>query len=254
MSAQLGSISQNSISQNERNAMSDSKVRPFRWFRVKYSPRYVDTSVGHVCLFTDKRYVQEAAIEDGEGAVTFADLYTKMSYVAYLMRHLVVRNGSRAYLDAGEGRASLIGMLGALRGGCTVVAPGKLLDPAERDAIIAAYGCTVVLSVRPETLSLGDGVIVVDLSAPKSLHLAKELDWGLPRPLPHQIALIVPVTQADGTKRWHELANGPLSSYLRADNDGGPLEDEAFGAIPNHDTLRRMARHRSDVPTASSYG
>lgn len=216
--------------------MTAQQARPFRWFRVKYSPRYVDTSVGHVCMFGDKKESSEIALDAAEGPVTFSALYARVCHVAYVMRHLCVPARARAYLDADEEHAGVVGLLGALRGGAVVVAPGRLEPVSVRDAAIAAHACTLVLTTRPETIVVPEGApspIVISLEMLPELALPKELDWTLPRPLPQQSAVCVPIAGEGG---WREIAHERLVSILR--DPHAPPEP----GLPWQDTLSRFAR------------
>lgn len=216
--------------------MTVQQARPFRWFRVKYSPRYVDTSVGHVCMFGDKKESPEVALEAAHGPVSFSTLYAEVCHVAYLMRHLCVPARTWAYLDADDEHAGVVGLLGALRGGAIVVAPGRLEPAPVRDAAIAAHVCTLVLTTRPDTVVAPEGApgpIVIPLDTLPGLALPKELDWTLPRPLPQQSAVSVPVAGEGG---WREITHERLVSVLR-DPQARPEP-----GLPWQDTLARFAR------------
>jgi hypothetical protein len=212
--------------------MVQSRTQPFRWFRVKYSPQYVETSVGHVCMFGDKRNSAETALVGASGPVTFAELYAQVCHVAYLLRHLGIAPRLRAYLDCQEEHAALVGLIGAWRGGLTVTVPDQLASIELRDATIAEHGCRIVLSIRPKSISCS-GAIVIPLDTLPQLALPKELDWALPRPLPEDIAVRLP---SDEPGSWREIANGQLVALLRDPN--GPV----IRGLPLHPSLTRLTQ------------
>lgn len=226
--------------------------RPYRSFRVKFSDTNVATSVGHACLFGDKRWAMGEAYRDASGSISFAALYGLVMDVAYGLRHVGIKIGDMAYLDAGEGRDGLVGLLGALRAGCTVVAPGRELPVEECKRFIDEAQCRAVLTVRPQSFAQAGDTEIFDLARAAFLTLPKELDWQLPRPLPDQVAILVP-DKPDATGKtgeigsWRGLRNNALTSYLRGDRE----LPHSSGIIdfPFRDALVRLvgSKSHSDV-------
>lgn len=220
-----------------------SRNRRFRSFRVKYSPKYVDTSVGHVCMFGDKKYSVQTALLGASGPVSFAELYGQVCHLAYLLRHIGVAPGLRAYLDCDAEHSALVGLLGGLRGGLSIVVNTQGSSIEARNAAIAEHGCTIVLTSRPESLVGSDKVVIV-LDRLPQLALPKELDWALPRPLPEDIALRVCTGTAGD---WREFSHGELAAMLRDQN-------EPFGAeLPFQSALARLAQNKPLVQPSATF-
>jgi hypothetical protein len=205
---------------------------------MKYSPQHVDTSVGHVCMFGDKKHSAQTAFVGDDRSTSFAELYAQVCHVAYLLRHLGVAPCQRAYLDCEEEHAAMVGLLGALRGGLSVTVPARLALIETRDATIAAHDCAVVLSARPKSLG-GSGKILIPLDILPKLALPKELDWMLPRPLPEDIAVRVPSNEPGG---WLEISHSKLVARLRDPSE--PVIEN----LPLYWPLVRLARQRSLHP------
>ena len=238
----------------EMPATGRGGAQRFRSFRVRYSDVNVATSVGHACLFGDKRWGTNEAYGDADGSISFAVLYGLTMHVAYGLRHIGIQLSDVAYLDAGESCPGLAGLLGALRAGCTVLLVGKELPPADRDRLIEQNRCRVVLTTRPETFAAVEGLDIFDLSQIDNLVLPKELDWLMPRPLPDQTAIKVPDQRAgDGTAAefgtWRGLRNRDLVGYLRGEK--ASLHATEMANIPFHDALVRLVRSKSSANTIS---